>query len=110
MIHVPEKPPKFQPGELVHHLRYGYRGVIVAVDATCASDDAWYQRNQTQPNRNQPWYHVLVHRAGHTTYVAESNLEPDREGHEIEHAWVGVFFDAFIDGRYRRNETPWPPG
>ena len=28
------------------------------------------------PPKNQPWYHVLVHGADHTTYVAEQNLAP----------------------------------
>ena len=27
--------PMFAPGDLVHHRRYGYRGVLVAVDRTC---------------------------------------------------------------------------
>ena len=51
----------FDVGTLVRHRRYGYRGVIVAFDATCQASDQWYYSNQTQPSHDQPWYHVLVH-------------------------------------------------
>ena len=67
--------PQFGVGELVHHVRYDYRGVIVKVDEECVASDAWYQKNQTQPNRQQPWYHVLVD-GGAETYVAETSIEP----------------------------------
>ncbi len=60
----PRAAASFQPGDLVHHKRYGYRGVVVAVDPNCRADDAWYQANQTQPDRDQPWYHVFVHEDG----------------------------------------------
>ncbi len=52
--------PVFEPGQLVLHRRYGYRGVVVERDEFCQADDAWYSKNQTQPDRDQPWYHVLV--------------------------------------------------
>ncbi|MFQ5845905.1 MAG: heat shock protein HspQ, partial [Planctomycetota bacterium] len=66
-------PPRFEPGELVRHRRYGYRGVVAGLDPECRAGDEWYQGNLTQPDRRQPWYHVLVHGAQHTTYVAEEN-------------------------------------
>lgn len=55
-------PPRtvFEPGQLVRHRRYGYRGVVVDRDEFCEADDEWYSKNQTQPDRDQPWYHVLV--------------------------------------------------
>ncbi len=56
---APEKDPLYHPGQIVRHRRYGYRGVVVDSDLTCKADEAWYQSNQTQPDRNQPWYHVL---------------------------------------------------
>ena len=36
----------FQPGDLVRHRRYGYRGVVVARTDSCQADDAWYFKNQ----------------------------------------------------------------
>ena len=69
---------KFEPGQIVHHQYYGYKGVIYDVDNCCEAEDAWYYQNRTMPDRNQPWYHVLVDGADHTTYVAEENLERAR--------------------------------
>ena len=99
---------RFGPGDLVHHRRYGYRGVVVDFDTRCQADEAWYQSNQTQPDRDQPWYHVLVHGTGNTTYVAQENLESDTTGQPIEHPLLGYFFSDFTDGHYVRNDRPWP--
>lgn len=100
--------PLFSPGDLVLHRRYGYRAVVVDFDKTCQASTQWYQKNQTQPERNQPWYHLLVHDGTHTTYAAQSNLEADFSATPIEHPLVDAFFDKFEDGRYVRNDTPWP--
>ncbi len=93
---------KFTVGDLVHHKRYGYRGVIFERDASCKADDDWYEGNQTQPDRDQPWYHVLVHNATHTTYVAESNLEPDESGELINHPLRDSLFKTFYEGKYHK--------
>lgn len=100
-------PPRFAEGQLVRHLSYGYRGVIVALDLTCQASEAWYHSNKSQPERKQPWYHVLVDDATHSTYVAESNLALDDNTDCIVHPWVNDFFDGFDGGRYHRNTTPW---
>ena len=47
-----------------------------------------------------PWYHVLVHAAEHTTYVAESSLETDASGDPIAHPLLGRIFQSFVDGQY----------
>ena len=101
-------PPKFAPGDLVRHVRYQYRGVVVALDPKCAADEQWYQSNQTQPDRGQPWYHVLVHETGSVTYPAQSSLEPDDTAEPITHPLLGQFFSGFADGRYQRNDASWP--
>ena len=102
--------PIFTPGELVHHVRYNYRGVVVEVDEFCQASDEWYQSNQTKPDRNQPWYHVLVDGSQQTTYVAQCNLEPDASGKPIRHPLIEHFFREFEKGRYCRNDEPWPNG
>ena len=33
--------PLFAEGEVVHHKRYGYRGVIVRSDLICEAEDDW---------------------------------------------------------------------
>lgn len=88
-------------GQLVRHRRYQYRGVIVACDPRCAAGDTWYYANKTQPSREQPWYHVLVHESGGiSTYVAQSNLEADTSGEPVIHPRLSTYFKGFEDGRY----------
>ena len=100
---------RFRAGDLVRHVRYGYRGVVVEADSTCRASEAWYQKNQTQPNRQQPWYHVLVDGTDQTTYAAQTSLEPDPSEEPIAHPFVPLFFDGMKAGRYERNQRPWPP-
>lgn len=96
---------QFAIGELVHHKRFDYRGVIVDVDATFRSTDEWYETvARSRPPKDKPWYHVLVHGADHSTYVAEQHLELDASGDPVLHPMVDHFFDHFEDGRYRRDE------
>lgn len=103
-----ESPSKYSPGSLVYHNRYGYRGIVVDVDEECLATDDWYYGNQTQPDRSQPWAHVLVDGSDQVTYVAQSNLEPDDCEEKIEHPLVTYFFEKSGDGDYVRNENPWP--
>jgi heat shock protein HspQ len=100
--------PKFTPGDLVRHVRYHYRGVVVAHDPRCMAGEAWYQSNQTQPEKDQPWYHVLVHDSGSVTYPAESSLEPDESGEPLIHPLLDQFFSGFANGRHQRNTVSWP--
>ena len=114
-IHVPDffpgELPAFRVGQVVRHKRYGYRGVIVDFDMACQADAAWYQKNQTQPDRGQPWYHVLVHGAeGTVTYAAQTSLSIDPEPQPVTHPLLVVFFDDFDGVRYERNDVSWPHG
>ena len=97
----------FHPGDLICHRRYGYRGVVVDLDPSCEANDNWYDSNQTQPDKNQPWYHVLVDGNEATTYVAQENLTLDPSPAPIQHILLEVFFSGFSEGRYQRNERPW---
>lgn len=93
---------KFAVGQLVQHRLFGYRGVIVDVDATFQLEDEWYEEMaRSRPPKDKPWYHVLVHDSDHTTYVAERNLEPNESGAPIRHPLLGRFFSGFRHGRYR---------
>lgn len=91
----------FELGQLVQHRHYGYRGVIVAFDTCCEAGEKWYHSNKTQPSREQPWYHVLVHESGGiSTYVAQSNLETDTSSEPVIHPRLSAYFKGFEDGRY----------
>jgi len=95
--------PKFSPGDLVHHLKYDYRGVVVDVDPEFAGSEEWYEHMaKSRPPKDQPWYHVLVDGADHRTYVAERHLEPDESGQQIDHPELGRFFNRFDGRRYLR--------
>ena len=92
---------KFSVGEIIHHRRFDYRGVIVDVDPTFQLSEEWYEQMATsRPPKDQPWYHVLVHGSTHGTYVAERNLEPDDIGEPITHPLIGHYFGEFLNGRY----------
>lgn len=92
---------RFRVGQPIHHKLFDYRGVIFDVDATFQGSDEWYEAMaRTRPPKDQPWYHVLVHDAAHTTYVTERNLEPDLSGEPIRHPALGEFFDELRDGLY----------
>ena len=39
--------PKFQVGDIVHHQRFDYRGVIYDVDPDFRGTDAWYSQVAT---------------------------------------------------------------
>ena len=92
---------QFSVGELVTHRLFHYRGVIIDVDANFQLTDEWYDMvAQSQPPRNLPWYHVLVHEAQHTTYVAERNLETDPSNEAIAHPLLTSYFNRLEAGRY----------
>jgi heat shock protein HspQ len=106
--YFPDELPEFRAGQMVTHRRYGYRGVIVDFDMSCHADEAWYQSNQTQPDRDQPWYHVLVHGSTGNTYVAQEHLQLDEQLEAIDHPLVSEFFDEFEGEQYFRNDQAWP--
>ena len=92
---------RFAVGDLIRHRLFDYRGVIVDVDPRFQSTDEWYETvARSNPPKDKPWYHVLVHEAAHMTYVAERNLEPDESVAPIMHPLLGDFFSRFESGRY----------
>ena len=96
-----DKMAKFQVGELIHHKRFDYRGVVVDVDASFSGTEEWYDTMaRSNPPKDEPWYHVLVHQAEHSTYVAERNLEAAPTGEPVDHPFLDQFFDEMQNGVY----------
>ena len=96
---------RYSIGDLVHHKLFDYRGVIVDIDPYFQLTDEWYDAvAKSRPPKNEPWYHVLVHEAVNSTYVAEQNLEPDPSGKKINHPMTGKLFTEFRNGRYINDE------
>ena len=107
MIAIAHPAPLFEVGQLVKHRRYGYRGVVLAVDHVCAAPRDWYEGNLTRPDRQQPWYHVIVDGRDTTTYPAQTSLMADNHDERILNPLVDMFFDAFVNRRYVRNDVTW---
>jgi heat shock protein HspQ len=92
---------KFSIGQCIQHRLFDYRGVIADVDPVFLGTDAWYEQvARTRPPRDEPWYRVLVHDAGHETYVAERNLVADQSPAPVSHPLVDEFFAGYRDGVY----------
>ena len=98
---MPGHEAKFQVGELIHHKLFDYLGVVFDVDPVFSGSDEWYdQVARSRPPRDKPWYHVLVDRADHTTYVAEQNLGLAVELNPISHTLVDHYFGEFDGKKY----------
>lgn len=92
---------RFSIGELVRHVLFDYRGVVYDVDPVFSASEEWYEQvARTRPPKDRPWYRVLVHEAGHVTYVAERNLQKDPSPEPISHPAVDRVFERFENGRY----------
>jgi len=92
---------RFAVGDLVRHRLFNYRGVVFDADPTFQSTDEWYEAvARSRPPKDKPWYHVMVHGAVHTTYVAERNLERDSSAEPVVHPMLELFFSGFENGRY----------
>ena len=93
---------KYSVGQIIHHLRFDYRGVIVDVDAIFQGTEEWYREMaKSKPPRDKPWYHVLVDQSFTMTYVAERNLEADLSPKPINHPLVDQYFSRFEKGSYQ---------
>ena len=93
---------KFYVGQIVHHSRFDYRGVIVDVDATFQGTEAWYEHvARSRPPKDQPWYRVLVDGGEHETYVAERHLEVSPDTAPVSHPSLSKLFIGYKDGSYR---------
>ena len=96
----------FFVGQLVHHQRFNYRGVVFDVDATFQGTEEWYaQVALSRPPQDQPWYHVLVDQAGYATYVPERHLKADTANTPITHPLLDKLFGNFSQDRYMLKET-----
>ncbi len=92
---------KFAIGQVVHHARFDYRGVVVDIDPVFQLSDEWYDEvAKSRPPKDHPWYHVLVHGSDQMTYVAERHLESIADAAPIEHPQIDDYFAEFRDGFY----------
>ena len=72
-----EHTAKFFVGQIVHHKKFGYRGVVFDVDATFQGTDEWYELvARSRPPKHMPWYHVLVEALLHESELARTDPGP----------------------------------
>lgn len=98
----------FKPGDLIKHRKYRYRGIVVGVDSHCRASDHWYYGSSIQPEKYQPWVHILVDGSDQVTYVGESELIDEVSSEPIKHPLLTYFFTTTDGGEYIRNDNPWP--
>jgi len=100
------KSAQFYVGQIIEHLKIGYRGVIYSVDAEFSLSAEWYEQVAiSRPPRDQPWYHVMVDGATHTTYVAQRHLTASDDLSQIDHPALGQVFGRFDGSRYLPSQT-----
>ena len=93
---------KFRIGQIVQHKLFDYSGVIFDIDPIFQSSDEWYEQvARSRPSKNKPWYHILVHAAEHTTYVAEQNLDLEENPKVIKHPLINSLFSKFDGSQYQ---------
>jgi heat shock protein HspQ len=95
------KDAHFSIGQLIDHKRFDYRGVIFDVDPQFMLSEEWYQAvARSRPPKDEPWYHVLVDNADHSTYVAERHLQAAATQEPVNHPLLDNYFKGFIDYRH----------
>lgn len=95
------KEAKFSIGQIIHHQKFNYRGVIFDVDPIFSLTNEWYEEiAKSKPPKDSPWYHVLKDNSEQTTYVAEQNLTDAKSISPINHPLINYYFDNFSDGKY----------
>ena len=92
---------KFKIGQIIHHRLFDYTGVVFDIDPIFQGSEKWYEQvARSRPPKNEPWYHVLVHSAEHTTYVAEQNLDIKEQPKAIQHPLINSIFTKFDGLQY----------
>ena len=98
---------KFKIGQIIHHRLFDYSGVVFDVDPIFQGSEEWYKQvARSHPPKNKPWYHVLVHAAEHTTYVAEQNLDLEEQLKAIQHPLINSLFTKFDGLQYQLKSRP----
>ena len=98
---------RFAIGQIVDHLKFGYRGVVFGVDSEFSLSDEWYdQVARSRPPKDQPWYQIMVDGATNTTYVAERHLQASTNFMQIDNPHLGEYFSGFDGRRYLTIQRP----
>ena len=95
---------KFHVGQIIEHQLFGYRGVVIGADVCFEGNaDLFIKLPIDLPNKQQPWYYILVDHQSFYTYVAEQNLQISILTQQVEHPLLGQFFDYYNGIEYTKN-------
>ena len=98
---------KFKIGQIINHRLFDYTGVVFDIDPIFQGSEEWYEQvARSRPPKNKPWYHVLVHDAEHSTYVAEQNLDLEKHPKAIQHPLIHSLFTKFDGLQYHLKTKP----
>lgn len=99
----------FRIGDRVRHSIFGFRGIIFDVDPVFANSEEWYAQDPRQPDRNQPFYHLLADNGeqSYIAYVSQQDLLVDEGREPIDHPAVDMMFTREADGAYRLDAQHW---
>jgi len=92
---------KFKIGQIINHRLFDYTGVVFDIDPIFQGSEEWYEQvARSRPPKNKPWYHVLVHDAEHSTYVAAQTLDLEKYPKAIQHPLIHSLFTKFDGSQY----------
>jgi heat shock protein HspQ len=99
----------FRIGDKVKHRVFGFRGVVFDADPVFANSEDWYESNPLQPDRNQPFYHLLADNGeeSYVAYVSQQNLMMDDGVEPIDHPGIEMMFKRLPDGDYKLDARRW---
>lgn len=98
---------QFQRGAIVRHKKEDYLAVIADFDMYFLNDEKLYEQDSSEPDKEKPWYYLLIDNKKTISYVAQEQLELVEEAKEIKHPLVEFFFDGFDGETYKRNQRTW---
>ena len=94
---------KFNIGDLVIHMRQGYRAVVIDVDHLFQASGRYNpQASKRSFSKRNPWYRLLVDGSSQMTYVEECLLEIDSSHQSIDNPRVDNYL-VIRQGTYHSN-------
>lgn len=94
---------KFALGEIVRHKDLNLRGVVVEMDDKFVGTEEMYnEMEELKPEKNQPWYQVIIDGEEDISYIPERLLVRDGSPEPIRSSLIPDLFQTFENGKYSR--------
>ena len=98
---------KFKRGAIVTHKVEGYTAIVADFDMYFLNDEKLYLQDPGLPDKEKPWYYLLIDNKKTISYVAQEYLELSEETKALRHPLIEFFFDGFDGEIYKRNDRTW---